>query len=218
MLALQASHPLSNHAPKRSCERRGPTLDQCDWQAQLTANGGNLRSGEPTPDDEYPFKVIAQALLEELRVIASPQGEDAIKRCLGWIGPGPRSRPGGNKEAVERDVLSIGQTDLLALKIQTCCCNPQPPFNIIQSLKSRQLGMFSRNPTGQDGFRERRAIIGQIRFISNKRQVPSKPFGTQGFRSTKTSKGSAYNHDASAVFESGPDFMAPHMAPRLICG
>jgi hypothetical protein len=46
VLALQRSHPVGEHAPQRSHQRRRASFDEGDGQPQLTARG-NLGPGKP---------------------------------------------------------------------------------------------------------------------------------------------------------------------------
>ena len=120
MLALQQGDTLGNHAPKGSHQRSGPTFGNGDRQTKLAADGGNLRPGEPTTDHEHPAWSGGQALLEELRIIASAQGEDALQLRLSLVEPGPRPRAGGDEEAVEIDAVPIGEIDPFGSEIQAC--------------------------------------------------------------------------------------------------
>src|SRR5260370_35106691 len=102
VLALQRGNTRCNHAPECSHQRRGPPFGHRDRQTQLAAGRGNLRAGEPTPDHEYPAWFGGQPLLQELRVIASMHGEDALRPRLTLLAPGTRLRAVGYREAVER--------------------------------------------------------------------------------------------------------------------
>src|SRR5215510_535503 len=230
VVPLHLSGDPADHTAKRANERRLSALSDRHGEVELATDRGNLRADKAGADDQDPPRPGCQRRLQLRRVIARAQREHPVQRGLRRVEPGPRAGAGRDQQAVERDLVAIGEAHLLAGPIQTGSGHAEPPLRIDRP-QARQLGMVGRHPPLQHLLREGGAIVWLVRLIPDDGQGTAEALVAQGFGSAEPCQGGADDDDPAVslkvLYQSRyqgrdahdvvPSSVASHRSTRIAC-
>src|SRR5580692_10364770 len=107
-IALHLGRNIADHSSESAGQRTAGTLGDSNGEPELATDRRHLRADESRADDKNSPRFSCQRGLKPARITRCSQREYALERSLLWVEPGPRTRTGGDEQAIERHLLAIG--------------------------------------------------------------------------------------------------------------
>jgi hypothetical protein len=198
---------------QRTGERRRVGIDQPDGQAEIAAAGGCLAADQAGADDEDAGRSLGQRGSQAGGIVPSAQGEDPVEPAAGCGRPGARLRAGGDEEAIVGEYRSIREADHPRIPVEGDGPMTQAPVGI-EGDEFRQSGGIRCQFARQNVLRQRRPVVGTVRFITHDREPPGVAVAAQSLRAAEAGERCA-DDDESGRFP-GAHGVSPRSACRLM--
>lgn len=184
MFALHPGGDRADHPAESADQGRRAALGDGDGKAAFAAGGGDLRAGEPGPDDEDPLGSRCEPPGERGTVVATPQHENAVEFRLGRARPRSRPHPRGDQQPVVRHLVAVGQPHQPGGHLQAGGRNAEPPGRVDGS-EPGQCGAVGAGPAQQHLLGERGPVVRFVGLVADHGQGAREALGPQGFGSAQ---------------------------------
>jgi hypothetical protein len=197
-LVLQLRGAPGDHAPQRAAQRGSAALEERHREAQLAACRGDLRAREAAADHQHALGPRGEPLVQPLGVVPAAQDEHTVELPLARLGPRSCARSGGDEHAIVREHAAVGEAHALVLRVELDGGDAEPPLDPLDRAPARQGRARRRDPAGEHGLRQRRAIVREMGLVADDRQFAAEALGAQRLGRAKPGQRGADDDDPAA--------------------
>ena len=195
MVPVHGRDHLADLRPQGRGKRDGKRLDHGDVQAASAAGGGDLEADEPCTHDSDTGRVH-QFPPQRDRVVQTAQHEQAGS----WrdAREGPDARPRRDDQPVVVGERAIGKRDAPGAEVDRRRAHTKPHVERerVVPFFPAEKGLLRLPGALEHLFGERRAVVGAMRLLANKRQLTVEASVAQRLSRAQACERSANDHDA----------------------
>ncbi|MBB4783584.1 hypothetical protein BJY27_004545 [Streptomyces rapamycinicus] len=155
---------LADHAAQGAHQGSRAAFRDRDGQLPLTADGGDLRAGEPGADHQHPAGPGPQPVDQPGGVVRGPQHEDAVQSGLQLVRPRAGAHTGGDQQPVVLHRGAIGERHPLGRHVQRGRGDAQPPPRVDRAAPGEGR-LVHRHQAEQDLLGQRRTVVRLVRLV-----------------------------------------------------